>query len=160
MSIKRCIFFIRNHLKQSRPSRISKLSVNNQPRLSGTRQHESPDHHSALRLSSARISRSSLSTRQQESPDHRPALSRMATVAAPALASTPQEWTYEQLITTVLKSNEDTIYWLQSKDLLASSMECPKCPSQCRLVKRKGTLYWRCPRKGCQAVISVREKSC
>ena len=79
--------------------------------------------------------------------------------AAPAVASTPREWTYEELITTVLTSNEDTIHWLQSKGLLASSMDCSKCSSQCRLVKRKGTLYWRCPRKGCQAVISVRDKS-
>ena len=70
-----------------------------------------------------------------------------------------REWTYEDLITTVLKSNEEIIYWLQNKHLLASSKDCSKCSSQCRLVKRKGTLYWRCPRKGCQAVISVRDKS-
>ena len=43
--------------------------------------------------------------------------------------------------------------------MLAQSMDCSKCSSQCRLVKRKGTLYWRCPRKGCQAVVSVRDKS-
>ena len=78
---------------------------------------------------------------------------------APVLTSTPRKWTYEELITTVLTCNEQTIYWLQSKHLLASSMDCSKCSSQCRLVKRKGTLYWRCPRKGCQAVISVRDKS-
>ena len=78
---------------------------------------------------------------------------------APVLASTPRKWTYEELITTVLTCNEQTIYWLQSKHLLASSMDCSKCSSQCRLVKRKSTLYWRCPRKGCQAVISVRDKS-
>ena len=48
---------------------------------------------------------------------------------------------------------------MQGKHLLASSMDCSKCSSQCRLVTTKGTLYWRCPRKSCQAVTSVREKS-
>ena len=91
-------------------------------------------------------------------PDLQP-LSSMAAAAAPVVASTPQDWTYEDLITIVLKSNEETIYWLQDKHLLALSMDCSKCSSQCRLVRRKGTLYWRCPRKGCQAVVSVRDKN-
>ena len=47
-------------------------------------------------------------------------------------------------------------YWLQGKHLLALSMDCSL---QCHLVKRKETLYCRCPRKGCHAVVSVRDKS-
>ena len=38
-------------------------------------------------------------------------------------------------------------------------MDCPKCGSICRLVERKGSHAWRCPRKGCQAVVSIRDKS-
>ena len=76
-----------------------------------------------------------------------------------ALTSTPRNWTYFELIKDVLTTEENIIYWLQRKHLLASSMDCPKCSSSCRLVPRKGSLSWRCPRKGCQAVVSVREKS-
>ena len=76
-----------------------------------------------------------------------------------ALTSTPRNWTYFELIKDVLTTEENIIYWLQRKHLLVGSMDCPKCSSSCRLVPRKGSLSWRCPRKGCQAVVSVREKS-
>ena len=78
---------------------------------------------------------------------------------APALTSTPRTWTYCDLIKDVLTSEEDILYWLQRKNLLASSMDCPKCASSCRIVKRKSSFSWRCPRKVCRAVVSAREKS-
>ena len=81
------------------------------------------------------------------------------TAPVPALTSTPRAWTYCDLIKDVLTSEEDIMYWLQRKNLLASSMDCPKCASSCRMVKRKSSFSWRCPRKGCQAVVSARDKS-
>ena len=54
------------------------------------------------------------------------------------------------------------VFWtlqLQHKHLLASSMLCPKCSSGCRIVPRKGNFSWRCPRKGCQTVVSIRQNS-
>ena len=51
------------------------------------------------------------------------------------------------------------MYWLQRKHLLASSMLCPKCSSGCRIIPRKGSFSWRCPRKGCQTVVSIRQNS-
>ena len=73
--------------------------------------------------------------------------------------STPTTWTFAQLLTDVLSSELDTIYWLQRKGLLKSSLNCSRCSSQCRIVTRKGSHSWRCPRKGCQAVTSIREES-
>ena len=45
------------------------------------------------------------------------------------------------------------------ENLLASSMDCPKCASSCRMVKRKSSFSWHCRRKDCQAVVSARDKS-
>ena len=67
-------------------------------------------------------------------------------------------WTITKLLADDILSNElDTIYWLKGKGLLKSSMDCPRCSSQYRLVARKGPHSWRCPRKGCQAVTSIHE---
>ena len=57
---------------------------------------------------------------------------------APALTSTPRTWTYCDLIKDVLTSEEDILYWLQRKKLLASSVvkasqSSPLLPSLCRV---------------------------
>ena len=135
---------LKNHQEPQESSIGTLLSSPDQPQ-------PQPQESSTLFVGSTSTSRITRWT-QKSSP------SSMAAAAAPVHASTPREWTYEKLITIVFKSNEETIYWLQGKHLLASSMDCPKCSRQCR-VKRKGTLYWRCPRKGCQAVVSVRDKT-
>ncbi len=56
--------------------------------------------------------------------------------AAPPLLSTPRTWTYADLLKNVLTNEEDIMYWLQN---LASSMDCRKCFSSCRIVKRKNS---------------------
>ena len=56
-----------------------------------------------------------------------------------------------------------TIQWCQQHGLLATMMDCPaNCGRACRQVKRKGYpegVAWRCPRKGCQKVASIRKGS-
>ena len=50
------------------------------------------------------------------------------------------------------------MYWLQRKGLLRSSLNCRKCSSSsCRIVPRKEFYAWRCPRKGCEAIVSIRD---
>ena len=65
-------------------------------------------------------------------------------------------WTYDIFLTTV---EATIIAWLQQKNLIKISMTCSKCSSQCRFLPKKGTFFWRCPMKGCQAVKSVRDGS-
>ena len=49
--------------------------------------------------------------------------------------------------------------WLMNNSLLANVMNCKKCSTPCRIVTKKDAKVWRCPQKGCQAVISVRNDS-
>lgn len=63
-------------------------------------------------------------------------------------------YTHKKLCIEVLKDEDTTMYWLQRKRLLRSSLNCRKCGSSCRIVPRKGSYAWRCPRKGCQAIVS------
>ena len=64
-----------------------------------------------------------------------------------------------QLLGTVLVNEATIIAWLQQRKLLITATTCSKCSSQCRFVPKKGTFFWRCPKKGCQAVKSVRDGS-
>ena len=73
--------------------------------------------------------------------------------------STLISWTFAQLLTDVLSSELNTIYCLQRKGLLKCSLDCPLCSSQCQMVPLKGSHSWRCPRKRCQAITSIREES-
>ncbi len=50
-----------------------------------------------------------------------------APIAAPTpvlLSTTPRNWTYKELITDLLQSEDDLVYWLQRKGLLASTRDC------------------------------------
>ena len=68
-------------------------------------------------------------------------------------------FTFRKLCSEVLTDEETAIYWLQNRGLLKNSVTCSKCSSACRFVARKGSFAWRCPRKGCQAVLSFRDGS-
>ena len=59
----------------------------------------------------------------------------------------------------VVNDEDTTMYWLQRRNLLASTVDCSKCNTTCRLVPRKDSHAWRCPRKGCQAVVSIGDDS-
>ena len=52
-----------------------------------------------------------------------------------------------------------TIDWLKGNGVLRTSANCSKCGTSCNFVARKGTYCWRCPRYGCQSVISMRKGS-
>ena len=71
----------------------------------------------------------------------------------------PQQMTFKRLVLEVIKDDETTMYWMMRHNLLKNSLNCQKCGSSCRIIPRKGSFAWRCPRKGCQAVSSVRSDS-
>ena len=57
-----------------------------------------------------------------------------------------------------LNSVEATVRWCQEKRLLPTERECV-CGTECRIVKRSRYpegICFRCPRKGCQKVTSLR----
>ena len=61
-----------------------------------------------------------------------------------------------------LSTTEDVIQWCRQTGLLRTSLECPRCGCDCREVPRAGypeKLAFRCPRKGCQKVMSLRHGS-
>ena len=101
----------------------------------------------------------------QESTLHHHSSSIMATAAptpAPAptpFLATPRAWTLTTLLQLLLQGEDAIIAWLMAKGLLASSRQCPKCASSCRMVKNKGSPIWRCPRKGCQTRVSIKHQS-
>ncbi|XP_019862099.1 PREDICTED: uncharacterized protein LOC109590640 [Amphimedon queenslandica] len=66
---------------------------------------------------------------------------------------------YKTLYSTLTYDEDVTTSWLRSKHLIANYMDCKKCGSSCRLVTKKDTKVWRCPLKGCQSVISIRNES-
>ena len=55
-------------------------------------------------------------------------------MAAAASSTSLSSWTHKKLVKTVINDEPTLIRWLQSKNLLASDMTCPKCGSQCRIV--------------------------
>ena len=65
-------------------------------------------------------------------------------------------YTFRKLCSEVIKDEETTMYWLQQRGLLLSTA---RNVPECRIVSRKGIFSWRCPRKGCQAVSSIRDES-
>lgn len=73
-------------------------------------------------------------------------------MAAAAASTSTSSWTLKKLVT----NNEPTlICWLQTRHLLESAMTCPKCGSQCRLVRWHSAYSWRCPSKTCQTIKSI-----
>ena len=55
-----------------------------------------------------------------------------------------------------------SVQWCRDVGLLANTMDCPKYGTSCREVpfkKASEEKMWRCPRKGCQNRISLREGS-
>ncbi len=57
------------------------------------------------------------------------------------------------------KDEESSIYWLKSKGNLRISVDCGKCGSSCHFVKRKDSFCWKCPKRGCLSIISMRDGS-
>ena len=51
------------------------------------------------------------------------------------------------------------MYRLQRRNVLSNSVNCANCSTACRIVARNGSFAWRCPRKGCQAILSIRDGS-
>lgn len=68
-------------------------------------------------------------------------------------------YNFRKLCSEALADEETTIRWLQHRQLLKSEQDCPKCDSTCRWTTKKGRYVWRCPRKGCQAVVSFKDGS-
>ncbi len=68
-------------------------------------------------------------------------------------------YTFRKLCSEVLTDEESTITWLKRRGLLKDRLYCTKCSTACRFIPRKESFAWRCPRKGCQAVHSLREGS-
>ena len=66
---------------------------------------------------------------------------------------------FRDLCLNYTKCEEATIDWLKGNGALRTSANCSKCGTSCNFVARKGTYCWRCPRYGCQSVISMREGS-
>ena len=83
----------------------------------------------------------------------------MATAAPTPFLATPRSWNTTTLIELTLREEDALIAWLMAKGLLASSADCPKCDSSCRMAKHKGSPIWRCPRKGCQTRVSIKAGS-
>ena len=83
----------------------------------------------------------------------------MTTAAPTPFLATPRSWNTTTLIELTLRGEDALIAWLMAKGLLASSADCPKCGSSCRMAKHKGSPIWRCPRKGCQTRVSIKEGS-
>ncbi len=71
----------------------------------------------------------------------------------------PQQMTFKWHVLEVIKDDENTMYWLMRHNLQKNSLNSQKCGSSCRIIPRKGSFAWRCPRTGCQAVSSVRSDS-
>ena len=66
---------------------------------------------------------------------------------------------YKSLYASVSCNEDKAMIWLMNNSLLANAMNCKKCSTPCRIVTKKDAKVWRCPQKGCQAVISVRNDS-
>ena len=68
-------------------------------------------------------------------------------------------WDLAQALTDI----PTTIRWCRDRQLLAAEMVCESCGKECREVKRPRYpegVCWRCPRKGCQKLFSLRHNSC
>ena len=63
---------------------------------------------------------------------------------------------YKSLYSSVTCNDDKAMIWLMNNSLLANGMNCKKCNTPCRIVTKKDAKVWRCPQKGCQAVISIR----
>lgn len=68
-------------------------------------------------------------------------------------------YTFKRLHQEITATEEDTITWLKRNNLLRNGYVCQKCGSSCSFVKRKESFAWRCPKKGCQSVYSMRNDS-
>ena len=70
--------------------------------------------------------------------------------------------TYREL-SLALFDGEAAVHWCQRHKLLSDSNMCPKCGTDMRLVKRKGTnpenMGCRCPRKGCRKEVALRSRT-
>ena len=61
-----------------------------------------------------------------------------------------------------LGTTQDAISWCRQTGLLRQNLDCPRCGRDCREVPREGypeKVAFRCPRKGCQKVMSLRHGS-
>uniref|UniRef100_A0A1X7UUC0 Uncharacterized protein n=1 Tax=Amphimedon queenslandica TaxID=400682 RepID=A0A1X7UUC0_AMPQE len=66
---------------------------------------------------------------------------------------------YKSLSSSITYNNDKAMIWLMNNNVLADAINCKKCSTPCRIVIKKDTKVWRCPQKGCQAVISVPNES-
>jgi hypothetical protein len=60
-----------------------------------------------------------------------------------------------------LRTENHEIKWCQDNDLLSKKRICIVCTANCRIVKifyLEG-IAWRCPKKGCQKITSIRANS-
>ena len=64
---------------------------------------------------------------------------------------------FKDLCREVTKNEEATITWLKNKNIIRRSLLCRKCSSSCNFIPRKDGYAWRCTRKGCQSVLSIRD---
>ena len=83
----------------------------------------------------------------------------MATAAPTPFLATPRPWNTTTLNELTLRGEDALIAWLMAKGLLAPSADWPKCGSFCRMAKHKHSPIWRCPRKGCQTRVNIKEGS-
>ena len=52
--------------------------------------------------------------------------------------TTTTSYNFLNLCRDVLVDEQTTMYWMIRRHLLASTMQCPKCSSACRIIARKG----------------------
>ena len=68
-------------------------------------------------------------------------------------------YSFRNLVLGVTATEDKTIEWLKRKNLILTHADCSKCGSSTNFVKRKKSYVWRCPKKGCQSELSMRDGS-
>ncbi len=68
-------------------------------------------------------------------------------------------FTAKEIFSKITGSEESTIRWLKDNSLLKKRANCVKCGTNCDFVRRKGSYSWRCPIRGCQSILSLRDSS-
>ncbi len=63
------------------------------------------------------------------------------------LSTTPRNWTYKELIIELLQLEDCLVYWIRG--LLASTCDCIKCASSCRIAIKKGVAVSSQRMSGC-----------
>ena len=68
-------------------------------------------------------------------------------------------YSFRNLVLGVTATEDKRIEWLKRKNLILTHADCSKCGSITNFVKRKKSYVWRCPKKGCQSELSMRDGS-